>query len=233
MKFYISIFILTILLTACSCNTCKYLSTTEISKGLYLESYQTLNLGVWGEMSECYITDSVSFRTKIGSFDEHGFFTAKLNGETIEAYNLDYNTINDTTETKIINKVELFSYHHSVKQCLKTKPIFGKNTILCDTDFFPTSSYQTEQGIYQIETQFKCGNDYKNAIYFSDSLNFSVFAGVYEPGSRKNNYTIHKLDSIRYVFYNIEDVIKNDTVGHTKFLLADLKKKGLMRVCKL
>lgn len=50
---------------------CDNVGTKEISKGLYLERYRTFCAGVFGELTECYLTDSATFRQKIGSYDEH------------------------------------------------------------------------------------------------------------------------------------------------------------------
>ena len=232
MKFYILIFIFIILLTSCSSNTCKHLSTTKISTGLYLEMYQTLNLGVWGEMNECYITDSSTFRQKIGSYDEHEFFFAKLNGDKIMAYNVQSSRYPDTTEIKTISKNELFKKNQTDKYCVSTIPIFGTNSIKCDSVIIPAGSYKTEDGYYISQVQHQCGNDYLNAVYYTDSLKFSVFIGVYSPGSLTNNYSV-KLDSTgTFNFYSIEKKNKVDTLKTETYLLTDLKKGKLIKVCK-
>src|ERR1051326_3613743 len=119
---------------------CDHVSTDTISKGLYIERYRTFCAGVFGELTECYITDSTTFRQNIGSYDEHEFFRVKLNGDRIEAYNLQSGLISDTIEKKTITKADLLKYHHTDKACLSTLPIFGKNTIKCDNDFYPASS---------------------------------------------------------------------------------------------
>lgn len=231
-KFFISIFIFVILLTSCSSNSCKHLSTTEISNGLYLERYQTLNFGVWGEMNECFLTDSISFRTKIGSYDEHEFFFAQLNGDKIMAYNAQSSRYPDTTEIKSIRKSELFQKHQTDKDCVSTIPIFGTNTIKCDSIIVPAGSYKTEDGYFISQVQHICGNNFLNAVYYTDSLKFSIFIGVYSPGSLTNNYTV-KLDSTdTFNFYNIEDKNKVDTVKTETYLLTDLKKGKLINVCK-
>jgi len=210
---------------------CDYVSTNAIAKGLYIERYRTFCAGVFGELTECYITDSINFRYKIGSYDEHEFFQAILNGDSIKAYNLQSASISDTIEEKTITKDNLLKYHHTDTNCLSTSPLFGKNTIKCDTDFYPASAYKTADQNYMAEVQYKCGNDYSNAVFYTDSLHFCIFLGVYVPGSLENNYSVHR-DNDKFVFYNITDRRRLDTVKTQTYLLNNLKKEKLITVCK-
>ena len=77
---------------------CEHVGASSISNRLYLERYRTFCAGVFGEITECYLTDSTSFRRKIGSYDEHESFFATLNGNKVEAYNFQSSLIADTTE---------------------------------------------------------------------------------------------------------------------------------------
>jgi hypothetical protein len=173
---------------------CDNVGTSSISKGLYLERYRTFCAGVFGDLTECYITDSSTYRQKIGSYDEHEFFFAKLNGDKIVAYNVESSRYPDTIEIKSISKNDLFKKNQIDKDCVSTIPIFGKNSIKCDSIIIPAGSYKTEDGYYISQVQHQCGNDFLNAVYYTDSLKFSVFIGVYTPGSVTNNYKV-KLDS--------------------------------------
>jgi hypothetical protein len=211
---------------------CEKIETTEISKGIYLERYRIFCAGVFGELAECYLTDTLTFRTKVGSYDEHESFQVIQNGETIEAFNFQSSLLKDTIERKTISQKELFQIHHSDKNCLTTKPLFGINSLKCDTDYYPASSYKTEQGIYHTEIQFKCGNDYKNVIFYTDSLKFCIFVGLYEPGSFENNYSCSKIGSDNFEFYRVNYINKVDTVKRQTFVLSDLKKTKLFKVCK-
>ena len=231
------IFLITAVLYFSSCligdtKCCDYIGTYSISKGLYIEKYRTFCAGVWGEVIDCYITDSTDFRQKIGSHDEHESFDAKLNGGKIVAYNFQSTLIYDTIDTKTISKTELWKYHNTDTNCLKTLPVFGKNTIKCDTDFYPASSYKNHDGYFMTEVQYKCGNDFSNAVFFTDSLNFCVFIGVYKPGSFENNFRVKKYRDDSYNFYNITDKWKADTIKVRSYLLTDLKKGKLIKVCR-
>ena len=230
LKLVLTLFYLVTFFSSCR-NTCEQLGSSEISKGLYLERYKTYDAGVWGELIECYITDSLSFRTKIGSFDEHESFYAIQKGDTIEAYNFESRLLNDTIESKTISQKELFKIHHTDKQCISTKPLFGINSLKCDTDYYSASSYKTEQGLYHTEIQFKCGSEYKNAIFYTDSLKFCIFVGLYEPGSFENNYSCDKIGVDSFEFYRINNINKVDTVKRQAFRLMDLKKHKLIKVC--
>jgi hypothetical protein len=225
-----SLFFTSCLLTDTKC--CEKVGSTEISKGIYLERYRTFCAGVFGELTDCYLTDTLTFRAKIGSYDEHESFYAIQNGETFEAFNFESRLLNDTIERKIITQQELFKIHHTDKKCMKTKPLFGTNSLKCDNDFYPASSYKTGQGFYHTETQFKCGNEYKNAIFYTDSLRFSIFVGLYEPGSFENKYSCNKIGLDSFEFYRINSINIVDTIKRQKFSLNNLKKNKLINVCQ-
>ena len=212
-------------------NTCEQLSTTQISVGLYLERYKTYNAGVWGELIECYITDSLTFRTRIGSYDEHGSFFAKLDGDKIIAYNTVSSFYPDTTERKSISRKQLLQTHQIDKDCITSIPLFGPNLIKCDSIVIPFDSYKNEDGYYISQVQHQCKDDYLNAVYFTDSSRFSIFIGVRDPGSRANNYSVRLDRTDTFIFYNVENKYKVDTVRSKIYLLRDLKKEKLIRVC--
>lgn len=211
---------------------CEFIDTYSVSKGLYVEKYRRFSAGVFGELTECYLTDSINFRQKIGSYDEHERFYVEQQGNKIVAYNFQSITSTDTIEKRTISKTELWKQHHSDRNCLKEIPIFGKNTIKCDKDFYPASSYKTDDGYYMSQIQFKCGNNYSNAVFYTDSLHFCVFIGVYIPGSFSNNFSVKKKSNSNFEFYNIECKNKIDTVHSASFLLTDLQKGKLIKVCK-
>ena len=104
-------------------------------------------VGVFGEVTECYITDSSTFRHKIGSYDEHEFFFARLDADKIVAYNVKSLRYPDTTEKKSISKIELFQKQQTDKNCLSTIPIFGKNSIKCDNITTPAAHIKLKTAI--------------------------------------------------------------------------------------
>jgi hypothetical protein len=233
---YRNFFLITILACLPGClNTdtkcCEFVGSNPISKGLYLERYKTYCAGVFGELTQCYLTDSTSFRKNIGSYDEHENFFARLHGNKIDAYNFRSTFISDTIERKTITKADLWANHHTAVNCLALSPVFGKNTITCDNNFYPASSYKTEDGYFLVQVQYKCGTDYSNAVFYTDSSNFCVFIGVYTPGSFQNNYRVKQDVHNAFNFYNIEEKRKVDTVKAESYILADLKKEGLTKVC--
>lgn len=222
-------------LTSCwflDTNCCDKIRSREISKGLYIEYYRTFCAGVLGEVTECYVTDSVSFRAKVGSFDEHERLKIKFENGVLTIYNTRYSMIHDTIESKIISKSNLSKFHHLDKECLRINPIFGTNTITCDSDYYPSTEYETEENYFITNTQYKCGNKYQNAVYFGDSSTFRVLIGIYEPGSLENNYSVEKHNDNSFAFYNItlRDLI--DTIKTKEFALTELKNQNLKTVCK-
>lgn len=229
------LFLVPVVFTFSSClvgdtKCCDHVSTDTISKGLYIERYRTFCAGVFGELTECYITDSTTFRQKIGSYDEHDFFRARLDGDKIEAYNIQSGLISDTIEKKVIAKTDLLAYHHTDKNLLSTSPVFGENTIRCDRDFYPAFSYKTDDGYHMTQVQYKCGNDYSNAVFYTDSSQFCIFIGVYVPGNFENNYSVRR-DGDKFNFYNVTKRRKTDTVKVQTYFLIDLRKGKLIAVC--
>lgn len=210
---------------------CKYLSTQTISKKLYVERYQTFCAGVFGDLTECYITDSTSFRFKIGEYDEHERFRVEVNGNKVKAYNFDVNAIPDTIAKKVVSQTELLNYHHTVTNCLSTSPLFGKNTITCNNKLGEVSSYRTDEENYLTSIQYHCNDDFSNAVFYTDSLNFCVLLGISDPGSLENNYSVQKGEQ-SFEFYNVTYRTKTQILKTQNYLLSDLKKKPLISVCK-
>jgi hypothetical protein len=211
---------------------CEFMGSHPISKSLFLERYKTFDAGVFGERIDCYITDSVSFRKQIGFYDEHEFFFAILVGHNIEAYNVTSSLVSDTLESRLFSKAELFSNHYSDSSCLGAIPVFGKNIIKCDSDFYEASSYKNDDGYFTTQVQYKCGNNFLNAVYYTDSSRFRVFIGIYSPGSYSNNYSVKLGADKNFYFYDIEEKPKSDTVKHVTYVLSELKKGALINVCK-
>jgi hypothetical protein len=210
---------------------CDLIGSNQISTNLYIERYRTFCAGVFGERIDCYLTDSVSFRQLIGDYDEHGSLTAEKNGNNLEVYNIESITFADTLEKKTISKTELLTKHHSDSSCLVNIPIFGKNTIKCN-NYYPAWSYKTDDNYYLTQTQYKCENDFLNAVYYTDSLNFRIFIGIYSPGSFSNNYFAIQNINKDFDFFNVEYKHKTDTVKRKTYLLSELKKGKLTKVCK-
>ena len=211
---------------------CDHLGTYTVSKGLYVERYKTFCAGVFGDLTECYLTDSTSFRQKIGSYDEHERFLVNLKDNKVETYNFQLSLSSDTIDKKTISNEELWRFHHTDRSILTTSPLFGKNTIKCDDNFYPASSYKTDDGFYMKQVQYKCDGDFLNAVFYTDTSNFCVFIGVYSPGSFENNYSVKGNGTGGFEFYNITERPKVDTVKAETYLLSDIKKGKLISVCK-
>jgi len=137
-----------ILLFLISCSTgcflidtkcCEFIRSGELTKGIYLEEYRTFCAGVMGEVIECYVTDSITFRYKIGFYDEHEKFHVYFNDGKVFAYKLEAKTIEKIVEQKTFTESQLLKFHDTDKNILETKPIFGANSIKCDSDY--TISY--------------------------------------------------------------------------------------------
>lgn len=233
LKFLALIFVVLCLAGCLAIDTkcCKHISTQTISKKLYVERYQTFCAGVFGNLTECYITDSIFFRHKIGEYDEHERFRVEFDGNRVAAYNFDVYNISDTIEKKILSNTDLLNYHHSEINALTTSPVFGKNTIRCDKKLGEVSSYKTEEGNYITQIQYHCKDDFSNAVFYTDSSNFCVLLGIYESGSLENHYSVRKVNQ-SFEFYNITYRSETQILKTQIYLLSDLKKKRLVSVCE-
>ena len=210
---------------------CDFKGAYPVNDSFYLEKYQTFCAGVFGDLTTCYLTDSITFRQQIGSYDEHEYLRVSMKSDSLIVYNLQSGRIDDTVETKTLSKAELFSYHQDTAAILTAVPIFGKNSIGCDTDHYPASSYVTDDGYSIDEIQYKCGGTYLNACYYTDFKKFRLLIGIYEPGSLSNNYFV-KRNGDNFSFYNVQESKIVDTVARTSFSLPALKRKGMTKVCE-
>jgi len=216
---------------------CDELESFEIADGLYVEKYRTFCGGaIGGDAITSYITDSLTFRQKIGYEYDHDHLSVELKGEIVEAYNIEIFYSDEIIEQKTFTKEELFQFQHTAKNCINTTPIFGINSLKCD-NYNPShvGCYQRENGYYVTYTQFTCdtggGYDYLNAVFFTDSLNFSAFIGIYLPGKRKNIYRVEQEGKENFIFYNITTRQEADTIRCASFPLAELRKGKLIEVC--
>lgn len=208
---------------------CEYLDTETIAKGLYVERYRTYCAGVFGESITSYLTDSLHFRQVIGGNDEHGTFHVQVNGNEIKTFNTETSFYSDTVEIKTISKTDLLKYHHSDTACVGISPIFGKNTIQCDSHLSP-DSYKTDDGNYITSVQYHCGNDYLDAIFYTDSKHFRVLLGVCEPGGSPYSGKLNTNSTCS--FYRTNSITKVDTIDVRTFLISDLEKGKLMKPCE-
>ena len=210
---------------------CDYLYTEKIDENLYAEYYQTFSAGVYGEVVSCFLTDSISFRCKVGSNDEHGRTYLSKKGEYIYINNCETKTIYDTVEKVSITETEFGEKSKEQKDCDFPKPIFGKNILKCKNGI-DTSSWKTDKEINFRKIQFKCDNQYLDALYFINKKNESIFVGIYIPGSLENNYDYDIDSNGRTIFYRVNYIRKLDTVKTEKKLLSELKNTGMNNVCK-
>lgn len=185
--------------------------------------------GVFGESRTSYLTDSVSFRQVVGVNDEHGNAGWQLNGNELKTYTTESSFVRDTVEVKTISKADLLKYHHPDTACVGISPIFGENTIKCNNHLTP-DSYKTDDGNNITEVQYQCGNEYLNAVLYTDQLKFSVLVGIYEPGGSPYKVKANKDDT--YSFYRTESRTVIDTLNVQTFLISDLRKGRLIKPCE-
>jgi len=68
-------------------NCCELLHTTKLNRDVYVEMFRTYCGGVHaGETYSYYVTDSLSYRFKIGEHHDHNSFTFELKEDSIKTY---------------------------------------------------------------------------------------------------------------------------------------------------
>lgn len=93
---------LLILISSASLSACnhRHQYTVRLKSGLFVECYST---GIIGNLSADYLTDSVSFRKYIGTFDdEQGYFYYQCRGDSILVEKKEQD--DDTGEIHIVSK---------------------------------------------------------------------------------------------------------------------------------
>ena len=231
----IIIFFVAVIFSGCFFDTecCDEVGSWEIDTGLYLEGYRTFCAGVYGEVIDYYITDSLTFREKVGLCDEHECFYVKSNGDIMEAYNTEISYHDEIVEQKTISKEQLLQYHHTDKNSINTVPMFGINSLKCNDNYYHFYTDEIKKGYYVSKVQFKCPNNYfLNAAFFTDSLNFSVLIGFYDVGSSEIHYKVKQKGKNNFIFSNMTTITEIDTVKHVSFPLAKLREGKLIDVCE-
>ena len=110
-----------------------------------------------------------------------------------------------------------------------TIPLFDVNRLPCNDSYY-FSSYKLDGDYFMTSDQFKCGNQFINADYLTDSINFRVLIGFYDVG-RGPMYKVNiKKDNIE--FYKVTSHDRLDTIETKSFKLSNLRKEGLTHPCK-
>lgn len=225
----------TMLLTGCLFDTdcCEHRSTGEITPGLYIERYLTFCGGVFGgELTTSYLTDSTVFRQPIGSDDEHEFLGCSIDGDILYTHLVESRDSEYIATRKFFTPSQLSAYHHTPATCIGTAPLFGSNPIACDSDFYDFSSYETFKGHHITSVQYKCGSDYLNAQFFTDSSKFCILLDIDDVGKSGNMYRVENKGDTLFEFQEVAFIHWVDTIETETFRISALKKKGFAKVCK-
>jgi len=79
--------------------------------------------------------------------------------------------------------------------------------------------------------QFKCGNDYLNAVYLTDKNNFKFLLGFNKPGNGPD-YTAVLNNKGEFILYETDTHFEYDTIYRNSFKLDTLyAKNNLKTVC--
>lgn len=214
---------------------CKFLVSDKLSDSLFIEKYCTSRGGVYAnDTYATFITDSATFRYKLGQVGDHGQLNVELKDEMV---------IVQYTEpliTRVIDRKDTFSidelklkYDYKEPQELKS-PLTGESLIEDSSTWNDFYTERFESGLYSEEIQFYFTNDstkkqkYINAVYITDSLTFRVFVcnydmdlwtkGLddYELGIRNKNLHIVK-------FHKLYDT---KVIKEVKYDLKEIKASG-------
>ena len=106
---YIVVFFPLLFLAGCYNDNSKkeHKNTELIGNDIYCETYRVFGGGVYGgDVYSEYLTDSISFRYFVGSYDDDNNLAYTLEGDTIEIKHVSYDTKDGSV---IISKVEKLS----------------------------------------------------------------------------------------------------------------------------
>lgn len=222
------------LLTGCffDSDCCEYRNSHEVAPGLYVERYTTFCAGVFGEANTSYLTDSTTFRQKVGWDDEHNFLQTHIDGDTFNTYTIESHDSEYIAARKFFTPAQLAAYHHTPATVLGIQPLFGTNPIACDTDFYDFSSYEPFKGHYLKDVQYKCGSQYLNAMFFTDSSKFCILLNVEYVGERGNLYRVQNKGDTLFEFQEVASISWPDTIRAGTFRISELRKKGFAKVCE-
>jgi hypothetical protein len=196
---------------------------------LYVERYYTFCAGVFGEVITCYLTDSTSFRAKIGSSDEHGFLSIVKKSNYIMTYNIESHIETDTLNRICLTKSEIINKSTIDKETDTLKPLFGADKKLCNnlSHFY---DYEINDKFYISEFQYHCNDKWLNAVYFTDSSSFKVLIGFEEPGESIHYYCTPRND-YEFDFFETYSRTELDTINKAKFSISSLKQNGFENAC--
>lgn len=224
----VSIFLNNLLNLSVTC--CKYKGTQHLDSGLYIERYYTFCAGVFGEVITCYLTDSSSFRTKIGNYDEHGFLSIEKKSDYIMTYNIENRIETDTLKRIRLTKSELIQKSTKDKSTDTLKPVFGSSRKLCG-NYHHYNDYAINDKFYISVNQYHCNDEWLNAVYFTDSRSFKILIGLEVPGEQISYYCT-PINNYEFDFCETYTRTESDTIKTRKFILNTLKNSKFERVCK-
>lgn len=236
-----AIFILSILMSVISCSDtdcCDYLSTEKISEGIYLEKYIVYCGGVLGvSVVESYLTDSVSFRIKVGKeFDHNSFTVIEINGSY-------YGLLSEFQRKKVIlsktsYKLSDLTFSKFASEYSSFQPLVGELLFDCNNHSgFRDLNYGNNNSNYKVKrTQFQCDNNgekiYINAFYLINAKNQWLLMYNYDmknwsKGKTHFNYQINKKNLLITEYELIPNV---DTVEYKLIDLDKLKEESNSRL---
>ncbi len=244
-SFFKIILILIIVISTTNCtdtDCCVYLSTKKISEGIYLEKYRVYCGGVYGgDVVDSYLTDSVSFRAKVGNELDHNSFTV------IEADGSYFGLLYEFHRKEVIlNKTSFKLSNLSFSEFDSTnysyQPLVGELLFNCNNHSkFRNRDYGIHNSQYKVKTtQFQCDDNgakkYYNAFFLINEDNQWLLMYNYEmdkwsKGKTHFNYRVNKEDLL---IEEYELVPQIDTIKYKQIDLIKLKsnsKAKLKPVC--
>lgn len=88
-----------------------YSNSRIIGDNLFVETYQTYRGGVYdGDAYKIYLTDSVSFRKKLGDYDDHNWPSLTVSGDKVIIKWNDYQLLRNRTRNCKISKLKEKGY---------------------------------------------------------------------------------------------------------------------------
>lgn len=94
-----------------------YSNSRIIGDNLFVETYQTYRGGVYdGDAYEIYLTDSISFRKKLGDYDDHDWPNVTVSGDIVVVKWNDYQLLRNRVRNCKISKLKEKGYDDLLKK---------------------------------------------------------------------------------------------------------------------
>ncbi|TCZ72248.1 hypothetical protein [Flaviaesturariibacter aridisoli] len=208
---------------------CERLSRDSLAHGLYVERYHTFCAGVWGDGYTLYLTDTTSFRARIGWQDEHGHLGWRLDADSLRVFRYEFADDIDTLRHVQLFPEQLAAVRAKGHEVL-LQPLLGVPPPDCVQLVTDPGFTELSEGYRLRSRQLQCPPNYTNEYRLIDGKGLNLLLGYDRPGENLSFYpTVQKDGSID--IYETTSRQWRDTTLREAFYLPALRHAGLVQPC--